>query len=212
MTGFQYGVETMDIKWGREIPVAGVRPAWLADDVRMRWHSTRGWPTWPVAESNPLDSILPWGRGSANWPHASAISLPADHFAYAALDAGFEPWGGGDAAPGDSDGGDVLLRNGHSNGGFVSWWTHNEQYDGAYDIIGYRKRVAPTTLVTVPQMTETEARRRWHPAETRIVILRDLNLIRPETPIERFEAANPGVVNTGNRAAVEAALAWERGL
>lgn len=184
------------VDWGRKIPDTGVKPVWLADDQ---------WIAVGVCEYRAADAK--WFAGSL------PFRLPADHFAYAALDAGFEPWGGGDAAPGDWDGGNVLLRNGDRECHIV-WWKHHADgtRNSIADVIGYRKRVAPTTLVTVPQMTETEARRRWHPAETRIVILRDLNLIRPETPIERFEAANPGVVNTGNRAAVEAALAWERGL
>lgn len=62
--------------------------------------------------------------------------------------AGFEPWGGGDNAPGDWDGGEVLVRNkqteGGNNGG-IGWnWAAG---DWGRCIIGYKRKAAPGSEV-----------------------------------------------------------------
>lgn len=55
------------------------------------------------------------------------------------IKAGWTPWHGGDKAPDDWDGGEVLFRNGDTpNYGRVEWtWVHN---NCGGDIIGYRRK------------------------------------------------------------------------
>ncbi|GAA0729854.1 hypothetical protein [Sphingomonas japonica] len=77
--------------------------------------------------------------------------LPADHFASKVQQwnndhpdaVPFVPWAGGDDAPSDWDGGEVLYRCGDVDGDArVTGWEH-DPHD--YDIIGYRPRTeAPT--------------------------------------------------------------------
>lgn len=116
-------------QWGAEIAVNGVRPAWLASGV---------WVNGRIAH-RPSDGYE-WQVAKARWRDfrkLSAIRLPADHFAYKALAAGFEPWGGGDKAPEDWDGEKVLFRAGSRITGVTADWRHT---GSPADIIGYRKR------------------------------------------------------------------------
>lgn len=116
------------IEWGREIPVNGKRPAWLSDDEVV----------WPVDAASETPWSNPYAVRDVHVWSLITIRLPADHFAYKALDAGFEPWGGGDSAPEDWDGGEVLLRNGWTGlpSPASTWWSH---FDSGSYIIGYRK-------------------------------------------------------------------------
>lgn len=80
------------------------------------------------------------------WCKCFRFALPADHWAYAAIDKGYEPWAGGPDAPSDWDGGDVLGRHGRAYGGPQSWthpWNGGALQDD-YDIIGYKRRNEPT--------------------------------------------------------------------
>jgi hypothetical protein len=131
-----------------------------------------------------------------------------------ALDAGYEPWGGGDVAPADWDHtDDVILRNGdYGDGVCVTDWRHsNEQWD----IIGYRKRAEQAAdTVTVPILTLQEVE------DARVAYFNDNNrgessalfyarrwgLLREETRAERFTRETGFEVTD----AVEAALEWER--
>jgi len=202
----------MGIEWGREIPVDGKRPAWLRDDDKFQWVAPGfGWAMW--------DTGLNYVRAEG-WTHAdstTAIKLPADHFAYKALDAGFEPWGGGDSAPEDWDRHDTVLRRDGVilEGRWANEWRHRL---GSTDIIGYRKRAAqvegdPAKLaaqrlaafpdfVAVRRMTEVEARRLF--PWSAMVGLHALGLIREETLAERFARETGHEVTP----AVEAALNW----
>lgn len=192
------------MQWGREIEVNGVRPTWLRDDDRfeVKWHT-----------------CLPgncWHRGSID-THTMSIRLPANHWAYQALAAGFEPWPGGDAAPDDWDGGEVLLRH----GGIVKStnWRHGADLPGGhrYDVIGYRKQ-KPTDTVTlklecdtanavvIRKMTADEFRERHDPNESAWTLAKRLNLIREETRAERFTRETGHAVTP----AVEAALEFDR--
>lgn len=197
-----------DIEWGRAIPVNGQRPAWLADDASI---SAQG--------SFSKEWYTPARFGvDVNWDHVSAIRLPADHFAYRALDAGFEPWGGGDAAPADWDGDrdGVLYRDGDSMGRGPYNWRH---FESQSDIIGYRKKVEPTPVatrpadtVTIKRMTKGQAREyinmvvETDPRESlSLAVLRHLGIIKPDpTPVDLFLQAHPDA----DRATAEQFAAW----
>jgi hypothetical protein len=92
--------------WGDAIPVDGVRPSWLPDDVRIRWVDIDGQEG--INDSYPVSCI-------AEWSHITAIRLPVPRydFVYIALERGYTPWFGGDEAPGDWDASKpVLFGNG----------------------------------------------------------------------------------------------------
>jgi hypothetical protein len=119
---------TSYINWGREIPVNGARPVWLENGVPI------------VRHYNHTDGRRLTYSGTTNldivaWRDHTAICLPADHFAYNALGAGFEPFLCDGSVPDDWDGGVVLLAN-----GFKCAPSHWRKEPGAEDIVGYRKR------------------------------------------------------------------------
>lgn len=130
-------------QWGAEIPVNGVRPAWLQDD---EWRDVVFIMGFKVQEnsSDRMANMSDW-----QWERCTAIRLPANHWVYRVLrwnaehpdQVPFEPFGGADTAPTDWDEGEVLLRSygwpldGHR----VTCWRHGLRVN---DIIGYRKRVA----------------------------------------------------------------------
>jgi hypothetical protein len=141
--------------WGREIIVDGKRPSWLTDDSPVSW-CNKG-HRWLETTANPLNWV--GGKhGSPVW----AIRLPADHWAYRAIDAGFEPWGGGDNAPDDWDGGDVLWQT--PSGKLIKQPIVN--YSGTWsresngpinNIIGYRRRAEPTLRTADEALQRMEA-------------------------------------------------------
>lgn len=199
------------MEFGREIAVNGARPDWLADDVSLRLRECGGDFYDDVFEARAVD----WHS------ELEAVRLPVDHFAYKALDAGFQPWGGGDAAPADWDQEAPLLRNGFK--GHVRSWKHDvNDHSELYDVIGYRKRAEPKSLhdmypehcwhlppadtVTIARMTEAEALCRFvmPPRKCMLDMLRSLGLIREETLAERFTRETGFEVTD----AVEAALNW----
>jgi len=119
-----------EITWGPAIPVNGKRPEWLRDDVQCCVFSTGKW--WGL-KLNTFAKDWCWHE------RVTHIRLPADHFAYTAIDKGFEPWGGGDEAPADWDGGVTLFRDGGECREVPGRWNHfGIEWDG--DIIGYRKK------------------------------------------------------------------------
>lgn len=93
-------------QWGDPIEVNGERPVWLGDDDLLQYQTANGWADkwWP-------DEGMSAGRNwvAASWHSTQRIRLAADHWVYEALRRGMVPWAGGDEAPGDWDGGDVLL-------------------------------------------------------------------------------------------------------
>ena len=113
-----------DIVWGDPIAVNGVRPDWLKYGGPIQWRDERDkeWRTCAMKS-------LCW---DSNIDH---IMLPADHWAYLAIEKGFEPWAGGKCAPDDWDGGGALQRSGHIT--HQSDWSHRS---APSDIIGYRKK------------------------------------------------------------------------
>lgn len=138
--------------WGYEITVEGVRPAWLTDDSPVSWRHF-GSSEWTTGTAN----ALPW-TGSKYYRPGPYVRLPADHWAYRALDAGFEPWPGGDNAPDDWDGGDVLWDD-----GFVGtvplinlWNRKNINPEYAY-VIGYHRKSEPTLRTSDEALRRMEA-------------------------------------------------------
>lgn len=136
-------------EWGPEIAVNGIRPAWLADDVPLLGQD---------AERPYTDDYPGWrlNAGMVSWHTVATIRLPVDHFAYRAIEAGYEPWGGGDTGPADYDpAGGVLFRSGRKDVG-VDWrWTHEGH---RHDIIGYRKNVVvPDTPAAINWAEPLEA-------------------------------------------------------
>lgn len=121
----------MTIKWGDPIECNGVRPDWLRGHVPFEW-SQDGVDFTPSALGDPE---------GYDWSELTAFRLPADHPAYVALARGFTPWGGGESAPDDWDGGAVLLRLGSELFcGYTNppYW---EDRGTEGSVIGYRKRV-----------------------------------------------------------------------
>lgn len=118
-------------QWGPAIEVNGVRPDWLrdADTVTVRGGSGH-WYKHPVQ----------WDK-YITWDSVKAIRLPADHPYYKATDASFTYWPGGESAPSDWDGGDVLCRDGMMAAvrNRTDRWTHVSGLN-SLDVIGYRKR------------------------------------------------------------------------
>lgn len=281
-----------NITWGPEIAVDGVKPAWLADDDVCAV-LTDG--AWYGLEQGSTFAARYWTWVSA----VTAIRLLANHWAYPIIEKGFWPWAGGDKAPDDWDGGEVLLREGYlCPGGQITHWNHDDSVSVDAQIIGYRRRTdapvetselatlsdalglavgatreerldairalcaddlqayvapigtrvtvlhhggaqgglivgaslglvygegdTPRTIfgervddtVTLKRITRSEADRLWGyrdgTRETFIDRLGQIGLIRDETPLERFARETKTEITDGNRAAIEAALAWGR--
>ena len=141
--------------WGREIIVDGKRPSWLTGVQTCDLRTSIGW----VASDTASQSKIP--AEGWNWQHNTgeaciiAIRLPADSYVYRALDAGFEPWPGGDNAPDDWDGGDVLYRTGQTSRlPLVFAWDHASLPS---DIIGYHRKSEPTLRTSDEALRRMEA-------------------------------------------------------
>jgi len=178
-----------DIVWGAAIPVAGKRPAWLPYG---EWqYKTANHDLWQPAFDHFAD--------------IAHVRLAANSPIYTALEAGFMPWMGGDAAPADWDGGAVLYRCGdlstapHADRN----WKVNQGRDrpNSYDIIGYKRKAEAVEhdgdYVRVKRMTEEEARSFYmgapfgallDAAGRSINMLRMLGLIREQTRAETISA------------------------
>lgn len=167
-----------NIEWGPEIKVNGERPAWLGDGDKFNWCG-----------------CAYVGTGH-HWEGVSSIRLPADHWANAAINAGFEPWGGGDSAPEDWDGGEVLWKTGKVDG--AGQWQHKPEWlEFGYVIIGYRKRTEPQAgdTVTIQRMSQEEWAElvRSQPDGGAFSAVKALGIIKPEpTKAERI-AADTGI-------------------
>lgn len=222
--------EIDNLEYGAEIAVDGM-PAWLRDDeqVMAAWENV-------------------WYSGGATWkkcyvsPEAiTAIRLPADHWAYKAIDAGFIPWGGGDAAPEGVT--DVLFRGGGpcATSGTGLRWTHIG-WEG--DIIGYKRGAGTDAAideirtgdlpgfetvgelmddlndrVTIAKMTEAEAVALWNTyldrdttaREDIIDMLRSLGLIKSEPTLVEKFEDHYGSLDHNQRAILEIYQEWVEG-
>ena len=132
-------MQTNAIEWGADINAAngGKKLNWLSDDDLAMCH----WGHEAEGEfSGPYEC-----RHICGWGDDFIIRLPADHWAYPVIAAGFEPWGGGEDAP--EDAGEVMFRNGEINpeSPFYRWGHAGDgnHFDPEADIIGYKRKVAP---------------------------------------------------------------------
>lgn len=222
---------TDNVEYGPEIAVDGM-PDWLGEDEKVigRW----GEDTW--YSSGPT-----WKKCYASPRAITAIRLPADHWAYKAIDAGFIPWGGGDAAPEGVT--DVLFRGGsqRATSGTGLRWTHNG-WEG--DIIGYKRGAGTDAAideirtgdlpgfetvgelmddlndrVTIAKMTEAEVVALWNTyidrattaREDVIDMLRSLGLIKPEPTLVEKFEDHYGSLDHNQRAILEIYQEWVAG-
>lgn len=222
---------TDNVEYGPEIAVDGM-PDWLGGDEKVigRW----GEDTWYSGGAT-------WKKCYASPGTITAIRLPADHWAYNAIDAGFIPWGGGDAAPEGVT--DVLLRVGipWPTSGTGLRWTHIG-WEG--DIIGYKRGAGTDAAideirtgdlpgfetvgelmddlndrVTIAKMTEAEAVALWNTyldrdttaREDIIDMLRSLGLIKSEPTLVEKFEDHHGCLDDNQRAILEIYQEWVEG-
>lgn len=167
---------------GPEIKIDGKRPEWLKDDeeIMVAWGDVKGGPY-------PAECV--------SWGYSTAIRLPADHPYYLATSKGFTYWPGGESAPDDWDGGEVLFRHGSPEVSPTSWshpW-NGENGTGVtdYDVIGYRRK-ANADAAPIKKITRTEA----YEDGLDIPTLEKLGLLKEETLLERFARENPFFTET----------------
>lgn len=122
-------------QWGDPIEVNGERPVWLGDDDLLQFQ-TIGNRHGKWLPDEGICGGRKW-RNSA-WTSVQRIRLTADHWAYEALRRGMVPWAGGDEAPDDWDGGEVLLRDNATSDSIDDWGREVSEDDR--DIIGYKRR------------------------------------------------------------------------
>lgn len=185
-------------QWGDPIPVNGARPDWLGDEPFEFFQGAGfGWIN---------------GHPHLSWEVIEQVRLPATHPYYLATAKGYKYWPGGDEAPGDWDGGEVLARN-----GTVNYFGHNPIWadiNGPGTIIGYHPRAEPEPApqstdpdyVQVKRMTRDEA----DAAQYHLPTMERLGVILPETLAEQFERSHGGLDNN-QRDIVEAFIAWQEG-
>lgn len=121
-------------EFGPEIPLDGKRPDWLIDDNQII-----------AFEDDERDwyglGLSIWYARELDLERPRTLRLPADHAYYLATSRGFTYWPGGETAPSDWDGKDVLLRNGGTcRGKSVTHWGTVDFAPDA-EIIGYRPKV-----------------------------------------------------------------------
>lgn len=153
------------IIWGDPIeagsvgyPVRGEKPAWLASDepiAAMGDHHT--WYKSARIGIGPEFDIA--------WLQIVAFKLPADHWAYEPIAAGFTPWAGGESckAPDDWDGGEVMVSGGSRSNNYVDTslgWKKNNRGP-----IGYHRRTASAEYQAVQTLAQRIAEHFNHPLQ-----------------------------------------------
>lgn len=205
----EYGPE---IKRGSDAwPETDVRPVWLGTDEGLSL-SLKGLSRW-------WDNARIGKCGDIMWEQATAVRLPAGHWVYKAIEAGFTPCNG---KPDDWDGGDVLLSSEPRLDRPMKVWkatpsTHSFQWDNRErpdsHIIGYHRKSTKQT-VTIEKRTEDEwldwtaargAQRHSRGSIRFMELVRDLGLVTPPTPLERFMAEHPDA----DRRTAELVLGWK---
>lgn len=191
----------------------GVRPDWLADDDAIWPRNSYG----RYPEGNHDVASSNWA-----WSHIDAIRIPADHWAVPALKQGFTPWPGGDKAPADWDGGEVLLQPSltreaetYTSANERAWLP--EGRTGPYRrVIGYRK--TPESKLSEGVTPELVV---WvHRAGRHLCECAKVENIRPRTPdaqhrydemkqlAAEYEAATKPPVDPVRNAVDEALKEW----
>ncbi|SKB62676.1 hypothetical protein [Sphingopyxis flava] len=126
---------TDKINWGPAIPTPNGRPSWLLDtETVVDLQTASGWRCSERGAGNPAYNWC--------WHVIKAIRLPEGHAYYLATDKGFTYWPGGESAPEDYDGGEILYRDGTVfDDAADRSWEHaptRSRFYPEYDIIGYR--------------------------------------------------------------------------
>lgn len=207
-----YGPE---IKRGSDAwPTTDERPVWLGTGVSLGYQRDDGACYGPDEDMPGFwteRDIIANGKG---WASVVAIRLPANHWSYRAIEAGFTPCNG---KPADWDGGTVIAHddsNGRTNIGpknIMQSWEGDRNW---CRIIGYHRKSTKQT-VTIEKRTEAEwldwtaargAQRHSRGSIRFMELVRDLGLVTPPTPLERFMAEHPDA----DRRTAELALEWQR--
>src|SRR3546814_4404663 len=133
------------ITWGPAIPTPNVRPSWLLDTETV-----------VDIKTNNGCRCSDGGAGAPpyqwSWKVIKAIRLPADHAYYLATDKGFTYGPGGESAPEDYDGGEIIYRSGsvQPSARFLSWehTPGRTRLDPEYAIIGYQPQADRKSVVS----------------------------------------------------------------
>lgn len=207
----EYGPE---IKRGSDAwPETDERPVWLNDPKCrvMSLHADGYEDTNTLHHLAGMDGTADWfklGSHSDGADDIIAIRLPADHFAYKAIEAGFTPCNG---KPDDWDGGVIFTCYPGCDGREIvppirdEMWSANDPYYAP--VRGYHRKSTKQT-VTIEKRSEDEWIEWAGNIGCRITVLsmiRELGLvIAPPTPLERFMAEHPDA----DRRTAELALSW----
>ena len=125
-------------EWGDPIAVDGKRPEWFRQSdhgcIAVVGKGTT-WEERQETDENTIPDVDDW-----DWPMIDVVQLPASHPYYLATSRGFTYWPGGDSAPADWNGGDVLTLDGKLAElafGLASRW---QGRGDPWSVIGYRRK------------------------------------------------------------------------
>jgi hypothetical protein len=140
-----------DIKFGEPIRVNGVQPEWLRDEVGLFENSPARWLggvsdrlsnwEWSRDVECPISIRLP-----ANHPYYTVQAYNAEH------GTNFTYWPGGDAAPDDWDGGEVLYGDGTVGLSGDCW----KRIESGSDTVGYIRKYEPSVNIEVAYPLHTD--------------------------------------------------------
>lgn len=171
------------MEFGPDVATGKKRPAWLLDTDVIQFRCTTNNLWADCGEGYPADN---------SWAYdiIDLIRLPASHPYYtvqkynAENGTDFTYWPGGESAPMDWDGGEVLLLDPI---GTIPRIRSDKQWTttpGIYRrVIGYRRKAEPVATITLPRITRAEA----YEDGFDIVALERLGLLKEESLLERFE-------------------------